>query len=140
MKIKKSYLVIVFSMFFLLIGCSEEETTAPTPNSSNMPLAKFSDLQSKIFNSCAVAGCHASGSAQGNLDLSSSQAYSNLVGVQSALYPQFKRVEPGSAGNSMLIKILKGELTPQMPLNRTPLSNDVIDSIEAWIDNGALNN
>lgn len=140
MKFKKKYSVFIFSIFFLLIGCSEEETTAPTPNNPSVPLAKFSDLQAKIFNSCAVAGCHASGSVQGNLDLSGGQAYANLVGVQSVLYPQFKRVEPGSAGNSMLIKILKGELNPQMPLNRTPLSNDVIDSIEAWIDRGALNN
>ena len=131
---------MVAVLITLIIGCSEEETTAPTPNPSTAPLAKFSDLQAKIFNSCAVAGCHASGSVQGNLDLSSGQSYSNLVGVQSVLYPQFKRVEPGSAGNSMLIKILKGELNPQMPLNRSPLSNDIIDSIEAWIDRGALNN
>lgn len=140
MKIGFIKTIMLLSLITLLIGCSEEETTAPIPNPSTAPLAKFSDLQTKIFNSCAVAGCHASGSAQGNLDLSTGQAYSNLVGVQSVLYPQFNRVEPGSAGNSMLIKILKGELTPQMPFNRTPLSNDVIDSIEAWIDRGALNN
>ena len=139
MKIGFLKIIVVLAFINLIIGCSEEETTAPTANPSTAPLAKFSDLQAKIFNSCAVDGCHASGSVQGNLDLSSGQAYANLVGVQSVLYPQFKRVEPGSAGNSMLIKILKGELSPQMPLNRTPLSSDVIDSIEAWINSGALN-
>lgn len=140
MKVGFLKIIIILALITLVIGCSEEETTAPTANPSTAPLAKFSDLQAKIFNSCAIAGCHASGSVQGNLDLSSGQSYSNLVGVQSVLYPQFMRVEPGSAGNSMLIKILKGELNPQMPLNRSPLSNDVIDSIEAWIDRGALNN
>ena len=56
------------------------------------------------------------------------------------LFPQFKRVEPNNNVNSLLIKILQGEVSPRMPFNRDPLSPAVIDSIAKWIDNGALNN
>jgi hypothetical protein len=60
--------------------------------------------------------------------------------VQGFLFPQFKRVVPDSSSKSLLIKILKGEVSPRMPLNGTPLSVAVIDSIAAWINKGALNN
>lgn len=142
MQLNKILLAFIFLLSIVLfVSCSEEETTAPPiTNNSNAPLAKLSDIQVKIFDSCASANCHSSTSMQGNLDLSSGQSFANLVGVQSVLHPQFKRVEAGSGGNSMLLKILKGELNPRMPLNRTPLSNDVIDSIEVWIERGALNN
>jgi len=49
-------------------------------------------------------------------------------------------VEPNNSANSLLIKILRGQVSPQMPFNGTPLSASVIDSIAKWIDNGALNN
>ena len=99
------------------------------------------DIQSKVFNtSCALSGCHGSTNNQANLLLTDGNSFSNLVNVQSVLFPQFKRVVPDSSSNSLLIKILKGEVSPRMPLNRNPLSAAVIDSIAKWIDNGALNN
>lgn len=127
----------------IILSCSDDQTTSPItppPGNSNAPMAKFSDIQMKVFNSCAIAGCHSAASNQGNLTLTSEQSYSNLVNVQSVLFPSFKRVLPGDDGQSLLIKILKGEVSPRMPLNSTPLSNDVIDSIKAWINRGALNN
>ncbi len=125
----------------IILSCSDDEgTTQPPVNSSNAPLATFSDIQAKVFNSCASANCHSAQANQGNLNLTSGQSYSNLVNVQSVLFPSFKRVLPGDDGQSLLIKILKGEVNPRMPLNSAPLSNDVIDSIAAWIKNGAPNN
>ena len=127
-------------MFFE--GCADQ-TSAPTspPADSSTLLAKFSDIQVKVFNTtCAVAGCHAASSNQGNLTLESSKSYANLINVQSVLYPQYKRVQPGDGTNSLLVKILRGEVSLRMPLNQPPLSNEVIDSIEAWINNGAQNN
>jgi hypothetical protein len=50
------------------------------------------------------------------------------------------RVIPDSSSKSLLIKILKGEVSPRMPLDGGFLSDAVIDSIAKWIDNGALNN
>jgi len=133
-----SYLIICLSL--LLISCSDDQPTSPNPQNTTPPSPTLSDIQAKIFNSCASADCHSSSARRGNLVLESGQSHSNLVNVQSTLFPQFKRVQPGSGGNSLLIKILKGDVSPRMPLNRTPLSNDVIDSIEVWINAGALNN
>lgn len=132
-------LLLAFNLI-LLPGCSEENTTEPTPIAS-VPTAKLSDIQSKIFNtSCALSGCHGSTNTQAGLLLTDGNSFANLVNIQSALFPSFKRVEPNNSSNSILIKILKGEVSPRMPFNRTPLSAAVIDSIAKWIDNGALNN
>ena len=49
-------------------------------------------------------------------------------------------VEVADSSNSMLIKRLKGEVTPQMPKNKTPLEAQIITSIATWIQEGALDN
>jgi len=126
--------------FVLILGCSEESTTEP-PANTPAPLSKLSDIQSKVFNtSCALSGCHGSTNNQANLLLTEGNSFSNLVNVQSVLFSQFKRVVPDSSSKSLIIKILKGEVSPRMPFNREPLSAATIDSIAKWIDNGALNN
>lgn len=133
-----SRLFLILLTLSLFVSCSEDQTTAPP--TSNAPLAKFSDIKAKVFVNCTGAQCHSSAGNQGNLVLESSVAFNNLVGVQSVLFPQYKRVEADSSANSLLIKILKGEVSPQMPLNGTPLPAATIDSISKWIDQGALNN
>lgn len=138
-KIKVLLVLLAFSII-LFFGCSEESTTEPTPTVT-APLSKLSDIQDKVFNTnCAVSGCHGASNTQAGLLLTAGNSFSNLVNVQSVLFPQFNRVQPNNSANSLLIKILKGEVSPRMPLNRNPLSNAVIDSIAKWIDNGALNN
>lgn len=136
----KSFACLTICVLFLLTSCSDDQTTSPGSQNIVPPSPTLSDIQAKIFNSCAAADCHSSSTHQANLILESGQSFNNLINVQSTLFPQFKRVEPGSGGNSLLIKILKGDVSPRMPYNRTPLSNDVIDSIEVWINAGALNN
>jgi hypothetical protein len=125
-----------------LIGtsCSEDNTTQPPP-ASEVPLARLSDIQVKVFNtSCATANCHASGSAQAGLVLSAGQSYANLINVNSVLFPGNKRVDEGNSSESILVQMLTGQRTPRMPYNQSPLSQAVIDSIKKWIDDGALNN
>jgi hypothetical protein len=142
MKKTKTLLPILFMSGIIYWGCSSDNPTEPAQNTNNpSSLSKFSDIQTKVFNvSCALSGCHGSTNNQAGLLLTTGNSYSNLVNVQSVLFPQYKRVEPNNSTNSLLIKILKGEVTPRMPFNRTPLSNAVIDSIAKWIDNGALDN
>ena len=134
--------IFILSTGIIFMNCSEENTTQfqmiPT---SNIPLSKLSDIQQKVFTqSCALSNCHGSNNTQANLLLTEGNAYNYLVNVQSVLFPQFNRVTTDSSSNSLLIKILKGEVAPQMPLNRDPLDAAVIDSMAKWIDNGALNN
>jgi hypothetical protein len=133
--------LLSFLFFSLaLISCSEEEPTSPD-QMIEIPNATLSDIQTKVFTpGCTASGCHGNSNPQRNLRLTDGNSFSNLVNVQSVLFTSLKRVEPGSSANSVLIKMLKGELLPRMPQSRTPLPIEAIDSIAAWIDGGAPNN
>lgn len=138
---KFSLFLFALAISAVFYSCSDEESvTNPLPNNSPAPMAKFSDIQVKVFNNCLGAQCHSSAGNQGGLTLEAGVAFNNLVGVQSVLFPQFKRVEAGNSSNSLIIKILKGDVNPRMPLNGSPLPAATIDSIAKWIDQGALNN
>jgi mono/diheme cytochrome c family protein len=86
-----------------------------------------------------VSGCHDSGTQESGVNLSSYDAALNSVGVQYGT----EIIEPGSPNTSPIVDKISNE-NPQegerMPLNRQPLSDAEIDSIIAWIDDGAPNN
>ncbi len=129
-------------LFVIIIGCTEtnilEPETEPDPS---IPFSKFSSIQEKVFSPrCDKPGCHGNTNNQADLFLGEGQAFQSLVGVPSLLFPQMTRVIPDSSSKSLLIKILKGEVSPRMPLDGGFLSDAVIDTIATWIDNGALNN
>ena len=140
----KTVLQISLLPFIILFWSCSNDSPTETEQGTNVipaPLSKLSDIQVKVFNqSCALSSCHGNTNNQAGLLLTTGNSFSNLVNVQSVLFTQFNRVEPNNSANSLLIKILKGEVSPRMPFNRTPLSNATIDSIAKWIDNGALNN
>ncbi|MDH3267254.1 MAG: hypothetical protein OEM46_00225 [Ignavibacteria bacterium] len=142
MKKTKLLLTTLIILLITFWGCSSDNPTEPSPNQGTQaPLSKLSDIQAKVFRqSCALSSCHGSTNNQANLLLTNGNSFNNLVSVQSLLFPQFERVVPDSSSKSLLIKILKGEVSPRMPFNRDPLSAAIIDSIAKWIDNGALNN
>lgn len=140
---KKIFLQTVLVLIFGF-GCADQIVTEcetdPLNPTTQKTLTSFSKIQTEVFNvSCALSGCHGDNATQANLLLTEGNAYQNLVGVTSLLYPQFKIVEPGNSANSLLIKVLKGDGVTQMPLGGS-LDSSVIDSIALWIDKGALNN
>ncbi len=131
---------LLFLSLFLFVACEDSiqgpEDEPVNGGPENMP-AKFSSIQDEVFStSCALSGCH--GGAQ-SPDLSAGQAYGNLVNQASLENPSMLRVKPGDSNNSLLMKKLKGDGTSVMPPSGK-LSEAIIDSIAAWIDNGALNN
>jgi hypothetical protein len=134
-------LLLTFPILFIIsIGCTETNISESEPDPS-VPFSKFSSLQEKVFTpSCDKPGCHGNTNNQAGLFLGEGQAFQSLVGVPSLLFPGMTRVIPDSSSKSLLIKILKGEVSPRMPLDGGFLSDAVIDSIAKWIDNGALNN
>lgn len=80
--------------------------------------------------------CHG-GSA--GLNLSTADDWANeLIGVSSSQSPGMKRVDPGNASNSYLIKKLEGVSmaagTARMPYNLPALSTTQINQIKAWIN------
>lgn len=142
-KAMKKLLLISISLVVLFSGCADQivsECDDPIPGLSEAKLNTFTGIQEKLFTpTCALAGCHASISAQAGLVLEKGAAYNNLVNVQGQVFTQFVRVEPGDAANSLLIKVLHGDGVSQMPPGGS-IDDAVIDSIAMWIDNGALNN
>jgi cytochrome c553 len=139
---KKIYFpVLILISVFLFSACDEDNPTEPGDSNVSTPSPTLSSIQANVFTpGCAFANCHGNSGTQANLHLTNGQPFGNLVGVDSQLFPSSKRVEAGDGSNSILIKILKGQVSPQMPQNRAKLSDAIIDSIAKWIDNGALNN
>ena len=133
----------IFSVIYLAAGCTEEAVTQPPPEeeSGTIPKPLFSDIQVKVFTpGCDKPGCHGNANNQAELFLGEGQAFQSLVGEPSLLFPGMTRVIPDSSSKSLLIKLLKGDLPPRMPLNGPFLEDEIIDSIAKWIDNGAMNN
>jgi uncharacterized protein (TIGR03118 family) len=112
-------------------------------------VVQFSDLYTQIFASAGAghcANCHTGGGATlpAALNLSSSaNAYAALVDVASIQQPTLRRVNSGDPANSYLINKLEGVNignTNRMPLGGPFLDQATIDSVKAWIAQGALNN
>lgn len=105
-------------------------------------LPTAASIQASIFDATCVE-CHSGAAPPGGLNLESGQSFANLVGVSQfpndPAYPI--RVVAGDADNSFLIMKLEGDLANgqgvQMPLNKPALSQDAINIIRRWIDNGA---
>ena len=100
----------------------------------------FEFIQKNIFDvSCATAGCHLGTNAPHELDLSEGLAYGNLINVDGVLH-DFPRVDPGDPDNSLLVQLVEGTLSPQMPFFAEPLSGALQDSVRAWVLEGAPEN
>ena len=131
-------------IIFTVTNCTETTVvdTKPPVANPNLPNSTFTSIQQKVFSPiCDQPGCHGNTNNQADLYLMADSSYSNLVNVPSLLFPGMTRVIPDSSSKSLIIKILKGEVAPRMPLSGPPfLENAVIDSIAKWIDNGALEN
>lgn len=101
----------------------------------------FTNIKQNVFNPIC-SQCHFGPAAPQGLNLSADTAYALLVNVQAAERPQYHRVAPGDPNNSYIIRKLEGGpdiAGGQMPLNQTPLSQETINSIRAWIAKGAPN-
>lgn len=131
---------ILLSQIFLIYSCEDQIVNqCDIVVGENIKLSEFSSIQKYIFDvSCSVSGCHSGNNPAANLNLESGKSYSELVNIDAVLVPGEKRVIPFDSKNSILIKILNGEVSPKMPIGAESISNEVIDSIALWIDKGAL--
>jgi len=106
-------------------------------------------LQANVFTpSCAAfSSCHMGAALEaGGLSLEEGQTHPQLVGIDSDLFPQFKRVAAGDPASSYLLVILgqrTGPIDPDvgtMPYNNPLLCQQKRDAIERWVTRGALEN
>ena len=132
-------LAILILVAITIMNCSED--TPLEPPSPDTKLSTFSEIQRQIFDAgCNNSGCHAGNNPAANLNLTPGNSYSQLVEVTSVLVPAQKRVDTNNSAESVLVRILRGDVSPRMPFGGTPLSSATIDSIAKWIDEGAQNN
>ncbi len=89
---------------------------------------------------CTASSCHGGG-AGGLFMTSASNAYANLVGVESNGTGEVL-VIASDAANSYLVKKLEGTATvgSRMPLGGSPLDNIDLTNVKNWINQGAKNN
>jgi len=138
--------ILVCSLGLWLASCSSSSTGSDGGsnnggnNGGNTPAEPtFSNVQ-QIFNgNCTTSGCHDSATQQSGVNLSSYDAAINSVGSQ---YGE-KVIQPDDAEGSPLVDKISSD-NPQfgvrMPKDRAPLSDDQIDLIRQWINDGAQNN
>lgn len=104
-------------------------------------LATLDDIQAKVFTPvCSV--CHTGGGVglPGSMDLSTADAsYAALVSTTSNSVAELQRVAESDPDNSFLLDKLEGRQTvgARMPFRGTPLSDDTIAAVRAWIAAGA---
>lgn len=141
MNLKLKYFVLLF-LLITVAACKDdivESTPAVNEEDNNNEMAKFSYIQANVLNtSCATSGCHVAGAQTPNL---TGNSYNSIVNKQSSSGLDY--IEPGDPNSSYLyLKITgtEGISGSRMPLGSSALSQNVIDSIRVWIENGAQNN
>ena len=137
-----------FVLLFLLavaVGCSSDSDngmiTGPDPNDGGteapMDVSFANDVLPIFAQTCSGSGCHVPGSRNG-VSLGSWTAAINSVGLQYG----GPIIIPGNALGSPLVDKLGSNpgFGTRMPDGRGALSSAQIQTIVAWIDEGALNN
>lgn len=133
--------VVLFLTLFLAICltfCGKDDNPTNATPSENVSFEN--DIQPIFTNNCSSSQCHGSGASAG-LNLTSGQAYTNLVDVNSTQKPDLKRVLANDADNSYLAMKLENR---NISGNKMPpsgsLSDASISAIKQWINEGAKNN
>jgi hypothetical protein len=129
----------------LVVACGGGGGDASCPPDTSMQA-----VQAQVFNGCTVTGnggCHVAAPFGANLDLTSANAYVDLVHAPSQSSPGKWRVEPGDLDGSFLWRKLTNNLASDgsegLPMPRdtrdqwAPLSDAQLASVRCWIASGA---
>jgi len=129
-----AFILIIVQLLIAISSCKDSITDSDQPINVVFPDSNvsYSQHMEPLFQQgCAFGQCHGSASA-GSLNLEP-PSYSKLIGRPGL-------VVSGESNNSVLVQRLDGRLQPRMPLNRTQLTQNQINGIKKWIDEGAANN
>jgi hypothetical protein len=118
---------IAFSL--TVLSCKDE---LPTQGSIVFPSSgvSFGQHVQPLFVQKCTSSCHGTSDA---LDLTPPM-YANLMSYQ----PQL--VILGEGDNSLLVQLFDGRAVPAMPPTGDRLTDNQINGIKTWINEGALNN
>ena len=140
----KLFAKVILSLNVILFTFCSEHIIESTPSIDEIKVQSsitptFSEIQTNIFNqSCALSGCHVSGSVSPNL---SGVSYLNIVSKSSSTGMDY--IEPGDPDKSyLLLKVLGSNSISgsRMPLNSSPLTDSKLQALTDWILDGAENN
>lgn len=95
---------------------------------ADAPASYFRDVRAILQRQCQ--GCHQPSVQSSGLDLTMFEG----LAKGGKRGPAFRA---GSPGESLILKYVKGEMKPAMPLGGTPLAPEQIASIANWISSGA---
>jgi len=124
----------------LLVGCGGGSSSSAPQE------ATFQRIQHEVFDvSCSADSCHSSVGQAGGLILEEGLSWNSLIDQVPANHAAnthgMKRVWPGDPTRSYLIAKLTNNLAAgegfPMPYNATPLDEETIKVLEAWITAGA---
>ncbi len=96
------------------------------------------DIQTIFNQSCGGSACHTNGGKANGIILDSYDVSISSVGTSYGC----KAIIPGEANSSPLVNKIRPNPTngSQMPLTGSKLNVSQVAKIEAWINQGALNN
>jgi hypothetical protein len=108
---------------------------------NSAPAVTLATLQTTIFGPIC-SGCHSGvgGTLPGSMSLASASATAaSLINVTSLEVGTLKRVLAGDPTNSYVVQKISGTAAVggRMPLGGTPLTQQQIDDVKAWIQAGA---
>jgi uncharacterized membrane protein len=138
-----SITIVLLLIISLMSNCEHDPIIDDVPESAKGPSIPQDNtiacdtnvvyFQNDIFpiikSNCAFSGCHGDGSTQGGVDLSTFNGISNEVVANNAVNSDIYEV------------ITETDLTKRMPKPpRLPLSQEEINLIRDWINQGAIDN
>jgi len=133
----KKLSVLLLLGYLVLAGCIHEPPISPNDPSMTSPCDPdtvyfVNTILPLLTSNCAMSGCHDAGTAADGVDF---RNYAYII--------QTGEVEPGNAGASELYEVLvETDLDKKMPPPSSGLSltNEEIQMVAQWINQGALNN
>ena len=143
-KIIKIPILLLSLLTAAITGCSagngEGLDANGRPNTGGpSPTSGFNAVQ-EIFTSQCIR-CHSGANAPQQLQLTEGISYDALVNVPSQEQSDLLLVEPGNADQSYLVQKIRGDAGitgGRMPLGGPFLSDDLIQVVVDWVNNGAL--
>ena len=126
---------IIPIILILFLSC-KEQTTEEYKDTIVFPEKDISftkHMEPLFMQKCAISYCHTSGSPYTALDLTTPNAWNNLM------YYQYGTLVVAKDTNCVLLQRLKGIL-PRMPKDRDPLNDNQLNGVKQWILEGAKYN
>jgi len=138
---------VISSLFALLIltACSSESTPPAPPDEivDEMYNGFESYDVAEIFaKNCATSGCHTGDTQAGGLSIENyTQLMKGTTNRSSGTIPNYggEDIIPKNSGKSFVYQFITGNITPIAPHDVISLTQEQINTIKLWIDNGAKN-